>query len=206
MNEMNSRERVLAAIHHQPVDRVPTDIWATDEVMEKIKQHFGSVDRAMEELHIDGLPGVAAHYIGPTLSEFPDGTDETTAIFYGIWGMRLKSQGYGDGKYLEQANYPLADMTTLDELEAFPWPDPDWFDYSEMRTAASKLHETHAVSCGYMAPFYLHNLLRGLELSLVDPLLQPEFTHLLLKHIYDFEYEYHRRMLKPATAWWTWPR
>ena len=26
---MNSRERILAAIHHQPLDRVPTDIWAT---------------------------------------------------------------------------------------------------------------------------------------------------------------------------------
>ena len=196
MDEMNSRERVLAAIHHHPVDRVPTDIWATVEVMEKIKQYFGSVDRAMQELHIDGLPGVAARYVGPPLSEFPDSTDDTTAIFYGIWGMRLKPQGYGEGKYLEQANFPLAALTTLDELEAFSWPSPDWFDYTEMRAAALKLHETHVVSCGYMAPFYLHNLLRGLELSLVDPLLDPAFTHLLLERVCNFEYEYHRRMFE----------
>jgi len=32
MNSMNSRERMLAAMNRQPVDRIPTDIWATGEV------------------------------------------------------------------------------------------------------------------------------------------------------------------------------
>ena len=31
---MNARERMLAAMKHQPVDRVPTDIRATGEVWE----------------------------------------------------------------------------------------------------------------------------------------------------------------------------
>ena len=34
---MSSRERMLAAIHHQPVDRAPTDIWATPEIWAKIE-------------------------------------------------------------------------------------------------------------------------------------------------------------------------
>ena len=37
---MNHRERILAAIHHQPLDRIPTDIWATPEVWEKLFTHF----------------------------------------------------------------------------------------------------------------------------------------------------------------------
>ena len=42
--------------------------------------------------------------------------------------------------------------------------------------------------CGYMAPFYFHNLLRGLEQSLVDPLDDAEFTHYLLDRLCDFFY------------------
>ncbi len=29
---MNSRDRILAAMDRQPVDRIPTDIWATAKV------------------------------------------------------------------------------------------------------------------------------------------------------------------------------
>ena len=38
---MNSRERMLAAINHEPVDRIPTDIWATPEVWQMLRNHFG---------------------------------------------------------------------------------------------------------------------------------------------------------------------
>ena len=41
-------------------------------------------------------------------------------------------------------------------------------------------------------------MLRGLELSLMDPLLRPEFTHCLLQHISDFFTEYHRRLFETA--------
>jgi uroporphyrinogen decarboxylase len=41
--------------------------------------------------------------------------------------------------------------------------------------------------------FYYHNLLRSLELSLIDALLRPEFTHCLIQHLSDFFTEYHQR-------------
>jgi uroporphyrinogen decarboxylase len=47
-----------------------------------------------------------------------------------------------------------------------------------------------------MAPFYFHNLLRGLEQSLLDPLLEPELTHEIVTRISDFFYEYHRRVFE----------
>ncbi len=47
-----------------------------------------------------------------------------------------------------------------------------------------------------MAPFYYHNLLRGLEQSLVDPFVAPEFTHELLRRISDFFYHFHRRIFE----------
>ena len=52
--------------------------------------------------------------------------------------------------------------------------------------------------CGYTAPFYYHNMLRGLELSLMDPLLRPEFTRTCSTQLSDFFTEYHRRCFEAA--------
>jgi uroporphyrinogen decarboxylase len=38
--------------------------------------------------------------------------------------------------------------------------------------------------------------LRGLEQSLIDPLLDPEFTHYLIGRISNFFYDYHRRIFE----------
>ena len=64
---MNHRERILAAFHHQPVDRIPTDIWATDEVWDSLRAHFGLSDNlgVYDALDIDGIMGISPPYIGP---------------------------------------------------------------------------------------------------------------------------------------------
>lgn len=174
MTEMNSRDRILAAINHQPVDRIPTDIWATGEVWEKLKAHFGDGVDIGAKLHLDGFGGVGAAYIGPALPAVPDG--ETVDM----WGIRSKRTAYDGGVYYEQSFNPLAAATTIDDLEKYRWPQADWFDYAKMREQVEPQRQTKVIQCGYMAPFYFHNLLRGLEKSMMDPLLDPEFTHHLL--------------------------
>ena len=54
---MNHRERILAAIQHQPVDRLPTDMWATPEVWEKLLAHFQVDNRVAlyDQLGIDDI-------------------------------------------------------------------------------------------------------------------------------------------------------
>jgi uroporphyrinogen decarboxylase len=187
---MNSRERMLAAIERQPVDRIPTDIWATGEVMAKLRAHFGESADLAAALHIDGFAGTAPDYVGPPLPTV--GPDETVDF----WGIRSRKTAHEGGAYYEQCFYPLASARTIDDLEAYRWPRADWFDYSGMRAKAAAGARTQAVMCGYMAPFYFHNQLRGLEQSLVDPLAEPEFTHHLLDRIAGFFYEYHRRMFE----------
>ena len=188
MDEMTSRERMLAAIDHQPVDRVPTDIWATPEVFDKLQRHFGGGIDVARSLHIDGLFETGPAYIGPPL---PPGTE-----FYGSWNIRMKRVPYEGGVYEEQDNFPLAQAQTLDDLARFPWPQTAWFDYPGMRANVEAGQKRQVVACGYMAPFYFHNLLRGLEQSLIDPLLDPEFTHELIRRISDFFYDHHRRMFE----------
>jgi uroporphyrinogen decarboxylase len=184
---MNHRERIVAAIRHQPVDRVPTDIWATPEVWATLRKHFGVNEnlKVYDALDIDGIIGIAPPYVGPALRVEGDYHENE-------WGMGFRSQHYGTGAYDEQVRYPLAEARTVDDLERYAWPSPDWYDYASLPQLAQQVGE-RAVEVGYTALFYYHNLLRGLELSLIDPLERPEFTHCLIQKLSDFFNEYHRR-------------
>jgi uroporphyrinogen decarboxylase len=187
---MNSRERMLAAIHHEKPDRGPTDLWATPEVMGKIHAHFGTGIDWRQALHIDGMAGVGPEYIGPPLPQMPAG--ETVSF----WGLRTRRMDYGMGTYDETCFHPLAAAQTIDDLERYEWPSADWFDYSKMRKVAAEQHDSHAIQCGYMAPFYYHNLLRGLERSLTDPHDDAAFTKHLLTRLCDFFFEHHLRIFE----------
>jgi len=181
---------MLAVMNHEVPDRIPTDIWATPEVWNKLREYFGYNVDIYKVLHIDGMSYVWPKYVGPKLPTVAEG--ETVDY----WGIRRRKVSYGTGVYEEQVNYPLSDAQTIDDLEQYRWPSADWFDYSEMRAAAESASKNRVVMCGYMTIFYLHNQLRGLKKSLLDPLLRPEFTHHLLNRISDFLYELHLRMFE----------
>ncbi len=206
---MNHRARIMAAIRHQPVDRVPTDIWATVEVQEKLLGHFGiethrgvpsvgvelmggvlsrDVDAIVvlfDRLDIDGILTVKPPYIGPPLR-----TEES--YWENEWGIGFRRQPYEGGMYNERVWYPLSKAETIADLKAYRWPDPDWYDYDALPGLVARCGG-RAVACGYTAPFFYHNLLRGLELSLMDALLRPEFTHYLVARVSEFFTEYHQR-------------
>ncbi|KKM91261.1 hypothetical protein LCGC14_1230360, partial [marine sediment metagenome] len=187
---MNSRERMLAVFNHERPDRVPTDIWAVPEVWDNLRAHFGADADLHELLHIDGTAGVGPKYIGPALPMV--GADERIDF----WGIRRKKINYGCGDYYELSHHPLAAARTIDDLEAYPWPSAEWFDYSELRAAAEQVREKQVVQCGYMAPSTYHTYLRGLETALTDPLTDPAFTRHLLGRLCDFFYDHHRRMFE----------
>ena len=187
---MNARERMLAAINRRPVDRIPTDIWATPEVWAKLRDHFGEQADIMAALRIDGMGRAGPEYVGPPLPDVPPGESVD------VWGMRRREVPHEGGVYREQFFWPLAHANTAHDLDAYQWPRTDWFDYSKMREQAEEARKTQVLLCGYMAPFYYHNLLRGLEQSLMDPLLDKEFTHDLVRRISDFFYKHHRRMFE----------
>ncbi len=190
MSEMNARERMLAAMSLEPVDRVPTDIWAVAEIWQKLRDRFGEDANLREALHIDGMGATWAEYIGPPLPEVPEGE------LVNFWGIQYRPVPYDTGVYHEQSVWPLKDTKTIDDLVKHEWPSADWFDYSKMRDIALAARETQVVACGYMAIFYTHLLLRGLEQALIDPHDDPEYTDYLLNRVSDFLYECHRRMFE----------
>lgn len=52
---MNSRERVLTAMNHVKPDRTPVDLYAVEEVWDKLRRHYKSDDddRILETLDVD---------------------------------------------------------------------------------------------------------------------------------------------------------
>lgn len=197
---MNPRERILAAIRHEPVDRFPTDIWATPEVWDKLRAHFDTPDHLtlLDWIGVDGILDCAPVYRGTKVHTSGNirHNDDTR---YNEWGMGYRKQAYGNhvdggaaGVYEEQVVFPLAGAHSISDLQSYPWPSPDEYDYSVIADNARR-YPQRAIACGYTAIFYWHNQLRGLEQSLVDPLERPEFTQYLLQRLSEFFTEYHQR-------------
>ena len=153
----------------------------------KLRSALGVADNldVYERLDIDGIMGITPPYIGPACPT-------NDGIRYDEWGMGYREQRYGSGSYDEQIVFPLEKARTMEELEAFPWPSPDWYDYSKLPELAAPF-SGRSVQVGYTAIFFWHNRLRGLEQSLMDPLANPEMSRFLIQKISDFKNEYHRR-------------
>ena len=214
---METKERIIAAVEHRSVDRIPTDFWATREVQESLCDYFGieegrgeanswiglnggalsrgisGIRKLFDRLHIDGIFDVHPPYIGPPKREEP-------GLTFNEWGFGYREKRYEYGVYSEQAVYPLAEAQTIEDLDRYAWPDPDWYDYSALPGLIGQC-EGRAVNVGYSAAFTFHNYLRGLETSLLDPLLDPDFTRELLRRLSDFFTEYHTRCFQAAAKY-----
>ena len=66
---MNGKERVLRAVHHQPVDRIPYFYYAEESVSERLAEFLGLSEYSIDTLH-DRL-GAEVRYIRPQLVEVP---------------------------------------------------------------------------------------------------------------------------------------
>lgn len=67
--QMTSRERILAAIDHKPIDRLPMDYWGTCETIAKLIKALGAKTHIelWHMLDLDKIMGVSSQYAGPQL-------------------------------------------------------------------------------------------------------------------------------------------
>jgi uroporphyrinogen decarboxylase len=86
--------------------------------------------------------------------------------------------------------HPLKDATTIDEIEAFPWPDMD--DPSRVAHVRAQVralhHDTQYAIIGtpwLLFPFERAHALQGMDTFLMNMGLYPDFAEALLKKIAD---------------------
>jgi uroporphyrinogen decarboxylase len=195
---MTSKERVLAAISGQTPDRIPVDFSANRATLQRLMSEYGASDHAdlLGKLNVDivDLRGVVDPvYCGPAgqNASLPGGIVEN------FWGMRTKTMETATGPEECYCDFVLAGCTSVDELTAHRWPEPDWFDFtgfSERLDAWSDL----AIMASGPSVWQHPTFLRGIENMLMDLIAAPEIAAFLMDKFTDFYVEYFDRMLTCA--------
>ncbi len=164
--EMTSKQRVLTTIARQQPDRVPINYLYNTEIDLRLKAHYGLGPKDDEGLRrslgVD-FRGVGAPYVGPKLH--PDVPDRQVDI----WGIRRRWVEHEAGGYWDFCDWPLREAT-LGQIEAWPMPDPDDYDYSAVAQACEQ-YKDHCVVTGSPGTGDIINsnsMLRTMEQVLID--------------------------------------
>lgn len=124
----------------------------------------------------------------------PDGT------WYDIWGVHYRKVEHEFGSYQEFASFPLAEATTLAELEAHPWPSSDWWDFSAIPNVINTLDPHHELYWRFRigSVFEIAWALRGMQEFLIDLASNPEFPKYIMDRLSEVYLENTRRVLELA--------
>jgi uroporphyrinogen decarboxylase len=141
---LSSKERVLTTFSHREPDRVPVDYSYNPGIDARLKQHYGLAANDHEgllcALGVD-FRHAWAPYIGPKLH--PDVPD----AHVDMWGIHRRWVEHESGGYWDYCDFPLKDAT-LEEIEKWPMPSPDDFDYSQIAERCRAMKEYCMVAGG----------------------------------------------------------
>jgi uroporphyrinogen decarboxylase len=200
---MTPRERVLAVLGRQPVDRLPVDLWHTDEILHLLIEHFGVTDDLdlYHRMRVDKIVWVFPIY-NPPGQDSPTGSLHFADAPRSMWGTPLRSIQAGQALYHEFAEAPLAAYETPESLERYPfWPDPDRFDYQRMVALAQRASRDFAVVGPWVSFFEVYCQMRGLETALLDVITNPELVETALDHIEARQTAMMKRFLDQAAPY-----
>jgi uroporphyrinogen decarboxylase len=216
---LTSAQRVRQALDHQEADRVPFDLGGTGlstihiAAYQNLRRYLGipavephiafiaeqlvRVDEDLaQRLHTDVrpvIPGTAAgfHYIMRDEGAYQAYTDE--------WGIGWRKPIDG-GFYYDMYRHPLANATSLDELRAYPFPDPlDEGRFVNLRSQVeTAILQGKAIAlagpCAGIAEVY--SWLRGYEQYYMDLALNQTFVAYMLDRLVEYKCAFWQRALK----------
>jgi len=211
---LTPRQRVVAAIEHRTPDRVPVDITPVADLYLKLKEYLGLTfheeikpNLAMEVIpHPRVLEALGVDLISVKLGSgrAPKPPARTDGLVQDIWGVLYKQVQQASGSYYEVVHSPLA-HATLDDLEQYPWPDPDVPGrLEETAAAARQFYEgTNLALVGRFGGPIIETAvnLMGFENWLMAVASAPEFAGRLLEFITDIMIEMDRIGLEAAAPY-----
>lgn len=184
---MTSKERVRCSLEWHTPDRVPIEGYFTQEVEQQLKAYFG-VGNVYERL------GVDFRRVGPRSIRrprpAPAGQTSTT---------RTVTTDTG-ATYTEHVVFPLADLKTVEDVEAYPWPTADAFDYSTIPAQCERYRDYAVCLGGEGTPDLLNGISRqrGMEQFMIDIATRDPAGMAIIRKRVDFLYEKMRRGLEAA--------
>jgi uroporphyrinogen decarboxylase len=186
-------ERVLRAISHQQPDRVPIDLRFSPELQNGLMKELGMSEKEFWEWVGQDVitirpkfshPASPIKYADPTIEIDPHG------YYLDIYRVPFRkiSNPFQDYLEPEMSQAPLANLNSIEELEKFPWPSVNDWDYSHIFSGISSVKHmaTWSRSRGC---FQTAQLMRGTEKFLIDLSLNPDYACFLMDRIMDFVIE-----------------
>lgn len=161
-----SKERVLTAFHHQVPDRVPVDYMTNPGIDRRLKDHLGlqadDDEGLLQALGVD-FRVVNAAYTGPQLYPQPAGIQTNP------WGAPRRWTEHETGGYWEYVDFPLL-HAGLEEVEAWPMPSPNDYDYNQVEASCDRWSEYCVVTGGPNVGDIINStsMIRNMEKTLID--------------------------------------
>ncbi len=204
---MTSRQRVLAALNHQEPDRVPVDLGGRHTTMHVVAHRrlqeylgLGSEEDSWRQFWQQTVavdPRLNDRLGGDVLCFAPGQPDAYTArppqdgVIEDEWGTRFRMPP--GSYYYDVCDTPLGKAETTDAIDSYPWPDPH--DPGRTRGLAEAIRAAHqanqkAIMLAGVPCLWEHGwFLRGIEQSLMDLAINPNFSKKLLDRMLRWEAE-----------------
>jgi uroporphyrinogen decarboxylase len=154
---MNRRDRILAAVSHQLVDRVPVSFDICSETLQKQTfDYYGIKDlgelyekTGIEVFSVWNWPAVHPAYVGPARPEV-----DTYDATYGAWGK------------VGERVYPLAGKPP----DEYRWPKVEDFDFSNLKNELWQIRDRDMTTAsGHAGAGWLHHVqMRSYDYALYD--------------------------------------
>lgn len=117
-----------------------------------------------------------------------------------IWGHHTRTVENPSGAYEEFLRWPLRQAATTVELSQYAWPEPDWWDFSSLRSAIQRINPNGEYHLRYRAGTVFESAwqLRGMEEFLTDLAINPDIPLYIMERLTDVIVENTRRVLQTA--------
>ncbi len=190
MSELSARQRVLRTIEHQEADRVPAGLFGTHPPYEqRLSEHIGT--SSVEDMY--RALGIDVWHCRTRLTDTVEAR-ELNGQPVDRWGIPVqlsREVGYG-----HESGAPLAEVSSLDEVEAHPWPAASDF-VAEGLAEEIKAHDDFAIVGGIGSPiFHEFSFVCGFENSLILLSTEPRVAKAIIRRITDFWLGYLRKVLE----------
>lgn len=184
---MTPKQRILAILNREPVDRIPVDLWHTPEIAAALRHHIGAADDFAMWKSL-GLDKIVWNFIDYKTDEGRAGGQSGAGAEAGgdrtMWGVPLKNIQAGEANYAEFGDAPLAGYETEGSLDNYPWwPDVENFDYDGAAALAKRAAADYAVIGPWVSLFEIYCQLRGLEQAMLDLVENPELVEAILDRV-----------------------
>ncbi len=185
---MTPRENLLSLYRRQGYETVPVEFSLCPTLVDTFRSKYGPTADPREVFgfahrHVPGLPRVEANV--DWRAYYPDGLAEGAQID-STWGV-AREPGSAEAFHMKRMRHPLAGADSLEQIQAYPWPQFDPAGVTDMATRAQEIRDADLAALGSMACTIWETAwyVRSMEQLMMDMATDDPKAHAVLDAVTD---------------------